>query len=133
MTKKLLFVIIGDAVSSGRRNVTVISVPVDHEITINNDNCIRTTIEISVKVQNLERRITIGTGTELDNFVRTFGERSPNAILAAFDYIINPRIEISVRSKTRLSDGMLLVLPQIQNAEKEKKPKWGKYWDHYLF
>ena len=84
--------------TSGPQNILVSNGTVDREFTVSNSDGIPITNENMVNVQTLHRCSNERIDKEMGNIADTFEERVQNAILTAIDKIINPLIELAIKS-----------------------------------
>ena len=90
--------VIGDAVSCERQNDVVNNSLADREFSFKFNDHLAVTIENTVVVQTMLITLTARTAREMGNAVETVEDRIQNAILAAMDNVITPRIELALRS-----------------------------------
>ena len=107
--------IIGNAVSSGQKNVVVGNSPVDRKFLVNNSGGVSTTNRSRVDFQILERCFNEKIDRKMCNIVDTVEDRIQNAILTANNNTVTPWIELVVRLINAPSEGTLLVLQRIWN------------------
>ena len=86
------------AANNGQKNVIVNDGTVDRDIIANNSGSNSTVNENTVNVQTLARCFNEKIDREMCNIVHIVEDWIQNAILTAIDNIINPRLELAVRS-----------------------------------
>ena len=90
--------IIGNAVSERRENVVVNEGTNDRDFAVgtsNNDSVVNGN---ALSMKNLERCFNERIDREMNNIVDTVEDRIQNAILAAIENIVTPKIELAIRS-----------------------------------
>ena len=90
--------IIGNAVSERQENAVVNEGTNDRDFTVGTSNNSSVVNENAMSVKTLERCFNERIDRELSNIVDTVEDRIQNAILAAIDNIVAPKIELAVRS-----------------------------------
>ena len=90
--------IIGNAASERRENVVVNEGTNDRDFTVSNSSNNTTVDESAINVKTLERCFNEKIDREMCNIVDTVEDRIQNAILAAIDNIVAPKIELAIRS-----------------------------------
>ena len=96
-------IIIGNAVSERQENAVVNEGTNDQGFTVgisNNDSVINGN---AMSVKTLERRFNERIDREISNIIHRVEDRIQNAILAAIDKIVAPKIELAIRSKNASS------------------------------
>ena len=91
-------IIIGNAVSERQENAVVNEGTNDQGFTVgtsNNDSVINGN---AMSVKTLERRFNERIDREMSNIIDRVEDRIQNAILAAIDEIVAPKIELAIRS-----------------------------------
>ena len=90
--------IIGNAVSERQENVVVNEGTNDRDFTVSNSSNITAVNESAMNVKTLERCFNKRIDREMSNIVDTVEDRIQNAILTAIENIVEPKIELAVRS-----------------------------------
>ena len=96
-------VLSGDAVSSWQQSVEFNDGSVDREFTFSINDGIHTTSEKTVKVQTHQKTCTDRTDIELGITLGMVEDRIQNATLTAMDKMVNPWIELAVKSTNACS------------------------------
>ena len=91
-------VFIGNTASKRQENVAVNEGINDQEFTVGTSYDSSTVNGNAMSVKTLERCFNERIDREMNNIVDTVGDRIQNAILAAIDNIIAPKIELAIRS-----------------------------------
>ena len=90
--------IIGNAAKESQGNVVVNEGTNDQDFTVGTSNVSSIINENAMNVKTLERCFNEGIDSEMSNIVDTVEDRLQNAILAAIDNIVAPKIELAIRS-----------------------------------
>ena len=90
--------IIGNAASERQENVVVNMGTNDRDFTVSTSSNNTAVNESTVNVKTLERCFNERIDREMSNIVNTVEDRIQNAILAAIDNIVAPKIELAIRS-----------------------------------
>ena len=90
--------IIGNAASERQENVVVNMGTNDRDFTVSTSSNNTAVNESTVNVKTLERCFNERIDREMSNIVNTVEDRIQNAILAAIDNIVAPKIEFAIRS-----------------------------------
>ena len=90
--------IIGNTSSEGQENVVVFEGTNDQDFTVSNSGNSTAVKKSAVNVKTLERCFNESIVREMSEIVDTVEDRIQNAILAAIDNIVLPKIELSIRS-----------------------------------
>ena len=98
--------IIGNAASERQENIVVNKGTNDRDFTVSTSSNNTAVKESTVNVKTLERCFNKKTDREMSNIVDTVEDRIQNAILTAIDNIVAHKIELAIRSKMHLLDGM---------------------------
>ena len=91
-------VIIGNTSSERQENVVVQKGTSGRDFTVSNSSNNTAVNESAVKMKTLERCFNERIDREMSNIVDTVEDRIQNAILAAIDNIVAPKIELGIRS-----------------------------------
>ena len=94
---------IGNTASDRQENTTIIEGTGDQENTGGSPESSLTVNENTVNVRTLERCYNERVDKEMSNFADMVEERNQNAILAAFDGIVAPKLESAIKSKNASS------------------------------
>ena len=97
------FMIIGNAAKGGQENVVVNEGTNDQDFTVGTSNVSSNISENAMNVKTLERCFNERIDREMSNIVDTVEDRIQNAILAAIDNIVAPKIELAIKSKNASS------------------------------
>ena len=108
--------IIGNAVSERQENIVVKEGTNDRGFTFGTSSNNIAINESTENMKTLERCFNERIDREMSNFVDTVEDRIQNAISTAIDNIVAPKIELAIRSKMHLLDGMWLVWLQTQSV-----------------
>ena len=90
--------IFGNAASERQENVVVSEGTNDQDFTVGTFNVSSIVDENALNVKILERCFNERIDMEMNNIVETVEDRIQNAILAAIDNIVAPKIELAIRS-----------------------------------
>ena len=90
--------IIGNTASERQENIVVNEGINDQDFTVGTSNVSPVVNENAMNVKNLERCFNERIDREMNNIVDTVEDRIQNAILAAIDNIVAPKIELAIRS-----------------------------------
>ena len=90
--------IIGSAASERQENTVVNEGTNDRDFTVGNSNNSSVVNGNAMSVKTLERCFNEKIDREMGNIIDTVEDRIQNAILAAIDNIVAPKIEIAIRS-----------------------------------
>ena len=90
-------IIIGNTVSDRQENATVNEGTGDQDFIVGPSNNNLMNIENTMNVKTLERSFNEGIDEEMNHIVETVEDRIQNAILAAIDSIVAPKIELAIR------------------------------------
>ena len=90
--------IIGNAASERQENVVVNEVTNDQDFTVGTSKVSTAMNENAMTVKTLERCFNERIDREMNKIVDTVEDRIQNAILAAIDNIVVPKIELAIRS-----------------------------------
>ena len=90
--------IFGNAASERQENVVVSEGINDRDFTVSNSSNNAAVNESTVNVKTLERCFNERIDREMSNIVDTVEDRIQNAILAAIENIVTPKIELAIRS-----------------------------------
>ena len=90
--------IIGNAASERQENVVVNEGTNDQEFTVGTSKVSTVMDENAMSAKTLERCFNERIDREMNNIVDTVEDRIQNAILAAIDNIVAPKIELAIRS-----------------------------------
>ena len=90
--------IIGNAASERQENVVVNEGTNDQDFTVGTSNVSSIVNENALNVKTLERCFNERIDREMSNIVDTVEDRIQNAVLTAIDNIVDPKIELAIRS-----------------------------------
>ena len=91
-------IVFGNTVSDRQEKSTVNEGTVDQEFTVDMSDCNLPANENLVNVRTLERRFNERIDREMGEIVDTVEDKIQNAILAAIDCFVTPKIKIAIRS-----------------------------------
>ena len=97
--------IIGNAASERQENVVVNEGTNDQNFTVGTSKVSTVMNENAMSAKTLERCFNERIDREMNNIVDTVEDRIQNAILAAIDNIVTPKIELAIRSINASSGG----------------------------
>ena len=92
------YMIIGSTASERQENVVVNEGTNDQDFTVGTSNVSTAMNKNAMNVKTLERCFNERIDREMNNIVDTVEDRIQNAILAAIDNIVAPKIELAIRS-----------------------------------
>ena len=95
--------IIGSTASERQENVVVDESTNVHDFTVGTSNVSPVINKNAMNVKTLERCFIERIDRQMNNIVDTVEDRIQNAILAAIDNIVAPKIELAIRSKNASS------------------------------
>ena len=90
--------IIGNTTSERQENVVVNEGTIDQDFTVGTSNVSTAINKNAMNVKTLERCFNERIDREMNNIVDTVEDRIQNAILAAIDNIVAPKIKLAIRS-----------------------------------
>ena len=108
--------IIGNAASERQEYAVVNEGANDRDFTVgtsSNDSIVNGN---AMSLKTLERCFNERIDTKMSHTFDTVEDRIQNAILTAIDNIVTPKIELAIRSKMHLLDGMRPACVQVQNV-----------------